>query len=694
MKEWILKKRWRVILSGLLIVAIPLLSLALFVHFEVTAALEERIIKENKGLAAIAAHSLEERLKNDIELGRAYATRPYLLAGLKRGDKKEMDKHLKILIDNSHSIERVFITNPKGVQLANYPYTPETIAKDFSGRDWYKGVSKNWTPYVSEFYMRMATPQRYLFAIAIPMRFEEDIIGILVLQPKDNYIKNAMGSIDVGRRQIYVVDKKGALIYHQQYVLDRIIDFSDVPVVQRVMKGLGGVERTLSHQAKEPVIAAYQPVAEFGWGVVVEKPESIVLAPVKSINYWLIAITGLMLFIGGFFAYKGAELLISSQRLTDELKNREMSEKAYADFLALLNRQFSSIEEVCDAALVKLTEHLCIDAGVIHVSESNKLLPRSAFSVQKPMEAGNLCLECIKQKKMLALKNIPSDTYLKVETGMGILMPKDIMAIPLLYKDEIVGALELASLKGFEETDIKNLQRIADQLAIGISTVKAHLAQKSLSEELQAMNVELQSMNEEVQAMNEELQAQQKELMEANFKLAEASKAKSDFLANMSHELRTPLNSILGFSEILTDELYGKLNEKQQEYIKDIHSSGKHLLNLINDILDLSKVESGKMELESGIFPLRDVLNASITMLKEKAIKHNIKLSLEIEPEADVMIEADERKLKQIMFNLLSNAVKFTQDGGSVNVQARRTSLRVPDLSRGEAISIPRPIFK
>lgn len=150
-----------------------------------------------------------------------------------------------------------------------------------------------------------------------------------------------------------------------------------------------------------------------------------------------------------------------------------------------------------------------------------------------------------------------------------------------------------------------------------------------------------------------------------------ATKAKSEFLANMSHELRTPLNSIIGFSEVLDEGLYGDLNEKQKEYVNDILGSGRHLLNLINDILDLSKVESGKMELELGRVPVRDVLEASLAMLKEKANKHAIRLGLEIAPEADIEIEADERKLKQIMFNLLTNAVKFTPDGGSVRVTAR-----------------------
>ncbi len=158
-----------------------------------------------------------------------------------------------------------------------------------------------------------------------------------------------------------------------------------------------------------------------------------------------------------------------------------------------------------------------------------------------------------------------------------------------------------------------------------------------------------------------------------------ANKAKSDFLANVSHELRTPLNAISGFSEVLLDELYGKINDKQREYVNNIFDGGKHLLNLINDILDLSKVEAGKMKLEVGRFLLKDELNSSLALLKEKAVKHGIRLDYEIAPEADGEIEADERKFKQIMYNLLSNAVKFTPDGGAVSVKARSISdLRLP----------------
>jgi PAS domain S-box-containing protein len=149
----------------------------------------------------------------------------------------------------------------------------------------------------------------------------------------------------------------------------------------------------------------------------------------------------------------------------------------------------------------------------------------------------------------------------------------------------------------------------------------------------------------------------------------QASKTKSEFLANMSHEIRTPLSSIIGFSELLFDEVTGPLNDDQKKYLGYVASSGQHLLSLINDILDLSKVEAGKMELQPTSFSMCDLLKNSFSFIVEKALKHNIKLLSEISADVDV-IEADERKVKQIIYNLLSNAVKFTPDGGSITVKA------------------------
>ena len=160
------------------------------------------------------------------------------------------------------------------------------------------------------------------------------------------------------------------------------------------------------------------------------------------------------------------------------------------------------------------------------------------------------------------------------------------------------------------------------------------------------------------------------EIQDKSRQLEIANQHKSEFLANMSHELRTPLNAIIGFSEVLLERMFGELNEKQEDYLKDIFTSGKHLLSLINDILDLSKVEAGRMELNLDDFDAAQSLANAMTLVRERAQTHGIGLGLEVDP-ALGEIRADERKFKQILLNLLSNAVKFTPDGGSVVVRAR-----------------------
>ena len=183
---------------------------------------------------------------------------------------------------------------------------------------------------------------------------------------------------------------------------------------------------------------------------------------------------------------------------------------------------------------------------------------------------------------------------------------------------------------------------------------------------------------QELMDLNVELTAQRELASEAMRRAEAASRPNSDFLANMSHELRTPLNSVIGFSEVLEDELFGPLNAKQREYVDNILSSGRHLLNLINDILDLSKMETGNMTLELSNVNLRPLIAGLLIMFQEKALKHNLRLDLELPVDCDIELIADEKKLKRILFNLLSNAVKYTPDGGSVRVAARRVSFCDP----------------
>ncbi len=158
-----------------------------------------------------------------------------------------------------------------------------------------------------------------------------------------------------------------------------------------------------------------------------------------------------------------------------------------------------------------------------------------------------------------------------------------------------------------------------------------------------------------------------REIEDKSRQLEIASRHKSEFLANMSHELRTPLNAIIGFSEVLAERMFGEINDKQAEYLADILESGRHLLSLINDILDLSKIEAGRMELELSEFNLPAAIDNTLTLVRERAQRREIRLARAIDPRVG-SVRADERKVKQVLLNLLSNALKFTPEGGRIDV--------------------------
>ncbi|MGZ4415905.1 MAG: ATP-binding protein [Gaiellaceae bacterium] len=201
---------------------------------------------------------------------------------------------------------------------------------------------------------------------------------------------------------------------------------------------------------------------------------------------------------------------------------------------------------------------------------------------------------------------------------------------------------------------------------------------------------ELGSLGANVNRMNDELRRLYGEL-------ETTSRHKSEFLANMSHELRTPLNAVIGFSQVLRERLFGEINDKQEEYLDDIISSGHHLLSLINDVLDLSKVEAGQVELELTTFSLREALERGVVMVREVATKNDVQLSLALAPDVD-LVRADELRLRQIVFNLLSNAVKFTPVGGSIAVESAcvdgEVLVSVADTGPGVALEDQERIFE
>ncbi|MEO7197754.1 MAG: ATP-binding protein, partial [Solirubrobacterales bacterium] len=178
------------------------------------------------------------------------------------------------------------------------------------------------------------------------------------------------------------------------------------------------------------------------------------------------------------------------------------------------------------------------------------------------------------------------------------------------------------------------------------------------------------------------------ELEVQSVELELASRHKSEFLASMSHVLRTPLNAVLGFSEVLLERMFGDINERQEEYLRDIHGSGQHLLELLNEILDLSKVEAGRMDLEYSSFDLRSLMELAASMLRERAVLHGIDLTIETADDVG-SVYVDELRLKQVLLNLITNAVKFTGDGGSVVVRALREGTEILITVTDTGIGVP-----
>jgi signal transduction histidine kinase/CheY-like chemotaxis protein len=250
-------------------------------------------------------------------------------------------------------------------------------------------------------------------------------------------------------------------------------------------------------------------------------------------------------------------------------------------------------------------------------------------------------------------------------------------------------------LAGRMVTPIQALQSAASRLGAGALDqrikIRTHDELEALAEEFNRMAAQLEEsyadLERKVDVRTRDLAAALEAIEVQSKQLEAASQHKSEFLASMSHELRTPLNAIIGFSQLLVNRRFGELNAEQAEYLADILDSGRHLLALINDILDLSKVEAGRMELEPGRFSLRAALENGLTMVGERASERRIGLMLDVQ--ADLApIDGDERKIKQVIFNLLSNAVKFTPGGGRVEVVARQVDNEVHVAVRDTGVGI------
>lgn len=348
-----------------------------------------------------------------------------------------------------------------------------------------------------------------------------------------------------------------------------------------------------------------------------------------------------------------------------------------------------------------IIDYIDAPVGTLYLASKAQLTLVGSFAASdapKHLKMGEgLVGQAVENKKIMVFNDIPSD-YLKIKSSVGNTRASSLVILPLLYSSEVIAVLELGLFRKLTDTELEFLSKNAEGIAIGLNAALdyeklQHLLEEtqSQSEELQTQHSELENLNTELetqaqklQASEEELRVQQEELRQTNEELEErstlleeknadiqkkaeelaiATRYKSEFLANMSHELRTPLNSILLLSRLLTENNDKNLTNEQIEYAKVIQSSGNGLLGLIDEILDLSKIEAGKMNLEYKQVLINELTEDLNALFKPLATDKKIELKFNVDKDVPQVIETDPMRLDQILKNLLSNAIKFTAKG-------------------------------
>ncbi|MBL1199104.1 MAG: response regulator [Nostoc sp. GBBB01] len=415
------------------------------------------------------------------------------------------------------------------------------------------------------------------------------------------------------------------------------------------------------------------------------------------------------------------QMIANLRETTQKNTEQDWLKTNLAKFTRMLQGQ-RDLETVSKLILSELAPLVGAQHGVFYLMESPettahlKLISSYAYRERKHLAnrfymGEGLVGQCALEKERILLTEVPSD-YIKIGSGLGEATPLNAVVLPVLFEGQVTAVIELASFRRFSEIHLTFFDQLTESIAIVLNTIAASMRteellkqSQSLAEELQTQQNELRETNKRLEQQAQSLKAsedllrgQQEELQQTNAELEEkaellaqqkkeverknreieearksleekaeqlalSSKYKSEFLANMSHELRTPLNSLLILAKLLTDNIEGNLSNKQVEYSQTIYSAGTDLLSLINDILDLAKIESGTMSIEMTQMPLIDLGEQIERTFRQLANNKGLSFIIEFIPELPLSIYTDVKRLQQVLKNLLSNAFKFTEQG-------------------------------
>ena len=349
------------------------------------------------------------------------------------------------------------------------------------------------------------------------------------------------------------------------------------------------------------------------------------------------------------------------------------------------------MDQLAGLTLAALTRTLGCELAVFYLYEEagRRLLPAAGHEANAEpvsLDEGPVG-QAARSGNRVVVEHVPEDTRFVVRPGVGTAIPRVLVCEPLIFQDHVLGVVVLGWLRPPTESRLEALAEAMSPLGVAVSNAMVHQRMRILLADLGAANArlkdqfdqlerqgtEIQARNEELAGRNTELAAQRLELAAKNQQVERANRLKSEFLANMSHELRTPLNAILALSQLLLDRLDGDLTEEQDKQVRIIHRNGQNLLRLINDVLDLSRIEAGRLEVTPSTFNLFDLLTAAEATMHPLLLEKGLPLILDVGNDIGPLHQ-DETKLKQALLNLLSNAAKFTESG-SIRLEARSISL-------------------